>query len=117
MLDLHDETKNISADAATETHENLLLLTDIKGRGFLVVEGAPGYVVSAPFFESDILRHEGDNIDRIPHVIQNAIRVKGHRKNRCFFRSIKTTKAERLNTKKPEDVFRSSGFRLNADFC
>ena len=80
MLDLHDESENISAQAAAEAHEDLLFFADVEGGGLFGVERAAGDVISSAFLEGDVLGDERYDIDRTSHFIQNVVRVKGHGK-------------------------------------
>jgi hypothetical protein len=80
VLNLHDKSEDISAQAAAKAHEDLFFFADIKGGSLFRVERTSGYVISSSFFEGNVFGDERYDIDRTPHFIQNVVRVKGHGK-------------------------------------
>jgi hypothetical protein len=79
VLDLHDKSEYVPANAATETHEDLFFFADAERGSFFVVEGTPRDMVSAALFKRDVLGHQRYDIDSTSHFIQNAVGVKGHK--------------------------------------
>jgi hypothetical protein len=85
VFDLHYKLEDIPTQIAAEAHEYLLILVYVKGRGFFIVKGASGYMISPALFERHVFGDYRHDIGGVPHFIQNTVRIERHNKQSLFF--------------------------------